>query len=151
MEAERLFSTTGPTEGRLIKKNRVPPRRIAMIHCAGSRTPACKPYCSAVCCRYLLKFVDLALNKLPDVFISVFFSDWCLPGKDAWKSMTRIREHERVRFCRMAAPNSLYLSAKDDDIGIHWEDGLQKTRTETCDMVILAPPMTGAESAASLS
>ncbi len=89
MEFERLASATGPTEGKLVLKNGALPRSIALILCAGSRTAAFKPYCSAVCCRYMLKFAELAAQKLPDVSIQVYFSDWCLPGKDARNLLCR--------------------------------------------------------------
>lgn len=151
MEFERLASATGPTGGELVLKNGAIPRRIALIHCVGSRTAAFKNYCSAVCCRYLLKFAELALQKLPDVFISMFFSDWCLPGKDAQDVLATILVRKRVQLCRLAGPDSIQILQKDDAIGIHWKDSLQNFRDENCDMVVLGPAMIGDENAAQLS
>jgi len=151
MEFERLVSSTGPTEGALALKSGAIPRHIALILCAGSRTAALKPYCSAVCCRYMLKFAVLAVQKLPDVSIRVYFSDWCLPGKDAADLLTAVRGQGRVQFCRMAAPDSIEIHPKGDDIGIRWMDSLQKMQDGLCDMVVLAPALTGAENAAHLS
>jgi len=122
-----------------------------MIHCAGSRTPALKSYCSAVCCRYLLKFAELALQKLPDVSIRVYFSDWCLPGKDASDLLTAVLGRERIQFCRMAEPDSIEIHQEDGVIGIRWKDSLHRMQDEFCDMAVLAPALTGAESAAHLS
>jgi heterodisulfide reductase subunit A2 len=151
MEFERLASTSGPTEGKLVLKSGAHPRRIALIHCAGSRTAAFKPYCSAVCCRYLLKFAELAAEKLPDVSIQVYFSDRCLPGKDASDLLTRVLGRQRIQFCRMAAPDSIEIFQKGDAIGIKWKDSRHGMRNGICDMVVLAPALTGAESAPHLS
>jgi heterodisulfide reductase subunit A len=149
MEFERLLSTTGPSEGKPVLKSGAFPRAIAMIHCAGSRTEAFKAYCSAVCCRYMLKIALLALQKLPGVSIQVYFSDWCLPGKDAGDLFAAVQG--RIQFCRMAAPDSIEIYQKGDVIGIGWQDSLHRMQDGTCDMVILAPALIGAESAAYLS
>jgi heterodisulfide reductase subunit A len=149
MEFERLASATGPTEGNLVLKNGAHPRSIALIHCAGSRTAAFKPYCSAVCCRYMLKFAELASRKLPDVSIQVYFSDWCLPGKDARDLCVACPG--RIQCCRMAAPDSIGIFQKGDAIGIRWKDSLHRMQDGICDMVVLAPALAGAESAAHLS
>ncbi len=149
MDFERLASATGPTEGNLVLKSGAQPRSIALIHCAGSRTAAFKPYCSGVCCRYMLKFAELALRKLPDVSIQVYFSDWCLPGKDARDLFDAVRG--RIQLCRMAAPGSIEIFQKGDAAGIRWKDSLNRMQDGICDMVVLAPALAGAEGAAYLS
>jgi heterodisulfide reductase subunit A2 len=151
MEFERLVSSTGPTGGALVLKSGAIPRHIALIHCAGSRTAALKSYCSAVCCRYLLKFAELAARKLPDVSIRVYFSDWCLPGKDASDLLTTVLGQERIQFSRMAAPDSIEIHQNGDEMTIRWKDSLHRMQEGLCDMVVLAPALTGAESAAYLS
>lgn len=146
MEFERLVCTTGPTEGKLILKNGEIPRRIALVLCTGSRTAAFKSHCSVVCCRYMLKFAELATHRLPDVSIQVFFSDWCLPGMNR-----KVLPMEQVQFHRMAAPDRIGLHARDDGIGIRWEDVCGRMQEDICDMVVLAPPLTGSEGADFLS
>ena len=149
MEFERLVSATGPTEGKPVLRSGDLPRRIALIHCVGSRSAAFKSYCSAVCCRYLLKFAELAAQKLPYVSIHVYFSDWCLPGNDAQKLFVAVQG--RIHFCRMATPDSIGLFQKNNAIGIRWKDSLHRMQDGICDMVVLAPALVGAESAAHLS
>ena len=151
MEFERLLSATGPTEGKPVLKSGAIPRHIAMIHCVGSRTASFKNYCSAVCCRYLLKFAMLSLQKLPDVSIRVYFSDWCLPGKDASDLLATVLGQGQIQFCRMASPDSIEIHPKSDVIGIRWMDSLQKMQDGVCDMVVLAPGMIGAGNAAQLA
>lgn len=146
MEFERLISTTGPTEGKLILKNGAIPKRIGLVLCAGSRSAVFKSYCSVVCCRYMLKLAELAIHQLPDVSIHVFFSDWCLPGMSAGALPT-----ERVQFYRMAAPGRIDIHSQDDGIGIRWQNVHERIEEDICEMVVLAPPLTGSESADFLS
>lgn len=150
MEFERMASSTGPSEGKPVLKNGALPRHIALILCVGSRTAAFKPYCSAVCCRYMLSFAELALQKLPDVSIRVYFSDWCLPGKDAG-GLLAASANDRIQFCRMAAPDSIGIFQKGDAIGIRWKDSLHRMQDGSCDMVVLAPALIGSQNAAHLS
>jgi len=51
LQLERLLSASGPTGGRLVRpSDGREPRRIAWVHCAGSRDVHRVPYCSRVCC-----------------------------------------------------------------------------------------------------
>jgi len=97
----------------------------------------------------MLKFAELAARKLPDVSIQVYFSDWCLPGKDA-RDLCVVGPG-RIQCCRMAAPDSIGIFQKGDAIGIRWKDSLHRMQDGICDMVVLAPALAGAESAAHLS
>ena len=56
LQLERLLSASGPTGGRLVRpSDGAAPRRIAWVHCAGSRDVHRVPYCSRVCCMYSAK------------------------------------------------------------------------------------------------
>jgi len=59
LEFERLLNSGGPTAGKILLKNGSSPEKIALVHCAGSRTEKYNEYCSDVCCTYLLKFAHL--------------------------------------------------------------------------------------------
>src|SRR3972149_402993 len=50
LEFERLLNSDVPTGGKLLQKNGKPPKRIAIIHCVGSRTKKYHEYCSGICC-----------------------------------------------------------------------------------------------------
>ena len=65
--------------------------------------------------------------------------------------MTAVLGQGRIQFCRMAAPDSIEILQKGDAIGIRWKDSLHRMQDGICDMVVLAPALTGAESAAHLS
>ncbi len=151
MEFERIVSSTGPTGGRLLLKNGEAPRYLALIHCAGSRTSTAKPYCSSICCRYLLKFARMASEKLPDIFILILFSDWCLPEKNAQKLLASVLELPHVQCQRLATPDSLEIFQKNDAMGIRWQDIHHKVQQAPCDMAVLAPALTGSADAFRLS
>ena len=54
MEIERMINASGPTQGHvMMPSNGETPKRVAFIHCVGSRDEQIgKPYCSRVCCMY---------------------------------------------------------------------------------------------------
>jgi heterodisulfide reductase subunit A len=59
LEFERLISADGPTEGKVLLQNGTAPKRIAILHCVGSRDKEYNRYCSRVCCMYSLKFAHV--------------------------------------------------------------------------------------------
>ncbi len=50
LQFERLSSATGPTQGQILTSKGEKPRRVAIIHCVGSRDENANRYCSRVCC-----------------------------------------------------------------------------------------------------
>jgi heterodisulfide reductase subunit A len=56
-EFERLTASNGPTGGKVVKRDGVPPESIAFIHCVGRGTLG---YCSGLCCQAALKSGILA-------------------------------------------------------------------------------------------
>jgi len=63
MEIERLSNASGPTEGDIVMKNGDQPKRVAILHCIGSRDEHHQPYCSRICCMYSLKLAHLIREK----------------------------------------------------------------------------------------
>jgi len=59
MEFERLINSSGPTGGKVLLKNGMPPRSVAILHCIGSRDKNYHEYCSRACCMYSLKLSQL--------------------------------------------------------------------------------------------
>jgi heterodisulfide reductase subunit A len=147
LEFERLLNSTGPTGGKILLKKGQPPRKIALVHCVGSRTRKHNEYCSGVCCMYLLKFAHLLKKKLPDVSIVEFYSDFCLPGKEAQKFFDKLTEEKGIKFLHMKNPDSITISGKNGKILIKYLDISGKFRKVTSDMVVLAPAVEGARDA----
>ncbi|MCP3960690.1 MAG: FAD-dependent oxidoreductase [bacterium] len=80
LEFERMVSSTGPTGGKVLCKNGLPPRAVGIVHCVGSRDENHHPYCSRVCCMYALKFAHL-VNDRTDADVYQFYIDMRTFGK----------------------------------------------------------------------
>ncbi len=63
LEFERMNNATGPTEGRIVKKDGTVPKAVGIVHCVGSRDKNYNQHCSAVCCMQSLKFAHLVKEK----------------------------------------------------------------------------------------
>jgi len=103
MDFERLLCATGPHEGQILRpSDRKHPRKIAWIHCVGSRqvTPGGNSYCSAVCCSYTQKQVILAKDHLPDLHAKIFHNDIRSYGKDFERFYQRAQKLPDVHFIR---------------------------------------------------
>ncbi len=98
MQFERLNNATGPTGGKIVMKNGRPPRRVAIIHCVGSRDLRHRKYCSRVCCMYSMKFAHLIREKT-DAEVWEFYIDIRAPGKLYEEFYNRVQE-EGVHFVR---------------------------------------------------
>ncbi|MFH1135323.1 MAG: CoB--CoM heterodisulfide reductase iron-sulfur subunit A family protein [Pseudomonadota bacterium] len=91
LEFERLNNATGPTGGRIIGKNGQVPRRVAIIHCVGSRDKRFNKYCSRVCCMYSLKFAHLVRERTGAEVVE-FYIDVRSPGKQYEEFYNRVQE-----------------------------------------------------------
>ncbi len=109
LEFERLTNASGPTGGRIVQKTRrtnkrtkaeewvfeadgPAPKRLAIVHCVGSRDEHFNRYCSRVCCMYSLKFAHLVREKLPGAECFEFYIDMRAFGKGYEAFFERIRE-----------------------------------------------------------
>lgn len=144
IEIERLSNASGPTEGNIVMRNGEAPKRVAILHCVGSRDEHNQPYCSRICCMYSLKLAHLIREKThAEVF--EFYMDIRSFGKGYEEFYDRV-QHEGVVFVRgrgaqvMPNGNQLVVRAEDTDLG--------KPVNLPVDMVILATgvvPTSGAE------
>ncbi len=151
LEFERLVNSTGPTEGRILLRNGQVPENIALIHCVGSRTSQFHEHCSAVCCMYLIKFAHQVNGKLPGASITGFYSDLCLPGKEAQGFFNKISQEANVQLMHMKDPDSIEIMQEDEKTVIRFTDLQGKSQAVVSDMVILAPAMEGARDAGTLA
>ncbi|MDH4184200.1 MAG: CoB--CoM heterodisulfide reductase iron-sulfur subunit A family protein [Nitrospinota bacterium] len=82
VEMERLASATGPTEGKILRRdNGQPVKTVALVQCAGSRDENHLPYCSAICCLASIKHANYVREQYPDSDVYVFYIDLRAPGK----------------------------------------------------------------------
>jgi heterodisulfide reductase subunit A len=98
MEFERLVSSTGPTDGKIVLKDGSTPRSIAIVHCVGSRDKNYHEYCSNVCCMYSLKYSHLIKEKIDAVVYQLYIDMRCF-GKGYEEFYERLSK-EGVLFIR---------------------------------------------------
>ncbi|MBM4136636.1 MAG: CoB--CoM heterodisulfide reductase iron-sulfur subunit A family protein [Nitrospira sp.] len=121
LEFERLLNSNGPTGGKILLKNGQPPKKIALIHCVGSRTREYNEYCSGICCMYSLKFAHMVNEQLPDSSISEFYSDFCLPGKESQGFFNNLLDKNGIEFVRVKDLDSIKFSEKKGKILIQYK------------------------------
>jgi heterodisulfide reductase subunit A len=147
LEIERLSNASGPTEGEIVMRNGQPPKRVAIMHCVGSRDEHYQPYCSRICCMYSLKLAHLIEEKThAEVF--EFYMDLRSFGKGYEEFYERV-QREGVMFVRgrgaqvLPDGDRLIVRAEDTDLG--------RPVSLPVDMVVLATavvPSKGAEKVA---
>jgi len=139
LEFERIVSSTGPTQGKIVMKNGKEPKSIGIIHCVGSRDVNCHPYCSRVCCMYALKFAHLIKDRTK-AEVYQFYIDMRSFGKGYEEFYSRILDEDvnviRGKVAEVVKPT---LSGNGDGpLLIHCEDTLaKKFREIPVDMVVL--------------
>jgi heterodisulfide reductase subunit A len=121
LEIERLSNASGPTGGEIVMRNGEKPKRVAIIHCVGSRDENYQPYCSRICCMYSLKLAHLIEEKTHgEVF--QFYMDMRSFGKGYEEFYERV-QHEGVIMVRgrgaqvMPDGDRLVVRAEDTDLG----------------------------------
>jgi len=102
LEFERMVNSGGPTTGHVRMVDGNTPRKIAIIHCVGSRGDH-NEYCSRVCCMYSLKLAHLA-KDLVGADVIEYYRDMRTFGKDYENFYRRVRE-EDVSFVRYEEVN----------------------------------------------
>jgi len=144
MEFERLYASNGPTEGNIVLKNGKAPKSVAIIHCVGRDE---KGYCSSVCCMYSLKFNHYLKSKIPEVKISEFYTDLCIPGKSHQKFYEKMKETK----VNMIRASDIKVVKKDKDIAVEYRNEAGKKSMNSVDMVILAPAVEPKDDASKLA
>ena len=79
---ERLATDSGPTQGKILRRSDgKPAKRVAFVHCAGSRDENHLAYCSSICCMSSLKEGLLVKEQYPDADVTSFYIDIRTPGR----------------------------------------------------------------------
>jgi len=147
LEFERLSNATGPTSGRLLKRdprNRLaftdPPKSVAILHCIGSRDINFHEYCSRTCCMYALKYAHLLKDKCGhDTEIYNFYIDMRCFGK-GYEEFYRRVQSEGVRMIRGKAAR--VEEGEDGLLTVTAEDTLSNSMVQIpVEMVILCTAM----------
>jgi len=126
LEFEKMNKT-----GKISLKNGKPPRSVAIIHCVGRDE---KGYCSEICCMYSLKFARYLKDKIPQVKVSNFYSDLCIPGKTHQKfyEQTKEKNVDLIRFTDVG------ITKNKDQLNINYKDENGNKKSLLVDMAILS-------------
>jgi len=101
MEFERIYSSEGPTKGRILRlSDGKEPKEVAIILCAGSRDERHLPYCCNVGCMAGLKHAYYIASSKPDAKVYIFYTDIRTNVKGYEEFYKRIREMGNVYFIR---------------------------------------------------
>ena len=152
LEFERLTNASGTTSGSIVTKIKrfnkktgkdewvfspegIPPKKVAIIHCVGSRNKKYNSYCSRVCCMYSLKFAHLIKEKIPDVTVYEFYIDMRAFGKGYEEFADRIKEEGTL----IIRGHSALVAMRDGQMVVRGEDIINDRLAEfEVDMVVLS-------------
>jgi len=134
LELERMMNASGPTGGKIIVNGREP-KRIVFISCVGSRSEE-RPYCSRICCMYIMKQAHLIKEKIPDAKITVLYTDVRAYGKGYEEFYQRVRSE--VNYVRRELDEPIEVF-KEDENGVVVRAVCEGVATELrADLVVLA-------------
>jgi len=144
LEFEDMNLPDGHTSGEILLQNGKPPESVAIIHCVGREE---KDYCSKVCCLYSLKFDHMLKSQLPQVKVSHFYSDLCIPGK-AYQKFYEETKELGIEFVRSAKTEVI---SNGEGTAISYETETGSKGKLAVDMVILIPAMESSRDARKLA
>jgi heterodisulfide reductase subunit A len=147
LEFEHMLNRSGPTGGHPLRlSDGQPPRRIAFIHCVGSRSENLgRPYCSTSCCMIVAKQVGLTRKIDPQAQISVFTMDVRTAGKGYERYFQGVQALPGVTY-RRGLPAMVHETAKGQGLRLLTPDGEQ-----VFDLVVLAVGMGPSDSVRELA
>ncbi|MCL6451963.1 MAG: 4Fe-4S binding protein [Acetobacteraceae bacterium] len=137
LQFERLTNASGPTGGKIVLKDGSTPRRVAILHCIGSRDDNYYKHCSRICCMSSVKTAHLVREKTRAEVYN-FYIDMRTFGKGYEEFWKRVQE-EGVHFIRGKGAEvaqkggALVVRAEDTLLGVY--------REIPVDMVILSPAL----------
>jgi len=141
LEFERLCNASGPTGGK-IEINGKEPKEVVFISCVGSREKEVEggkgnEYCSRVCCMYIAKQAHLVKEHIPDVNVTVFYTDVRAFGKGFEEFYWRVKE-EGANYIRRELTDE--IKVEKDGNGRLRVKTMSKGRTieKEADLVVLA-------------
>lgn len=151
MEFERLLAATGPTAGKVLRRDGQPPETVAIVHCVGSLDNQHRGYCSGVCCQYAFKFNQMIKHQLPEARVWHLHRELVTPGKEEFALFARATGNPRATFIRYANLGDVRVSERDGKSEIRYEDAAGRSETIQADMVVLCPAIVPAEASGRLA
>jgi heterodisulfide reductase subunit A len=139
LEFERLVSLAGSSVARLRRpSDGQPPKRVAFIHCVGSRDNLCGAgYCSSACCMYTAKQVALAKALAPELDVTVFYMDLRAFGKEFETYVAGVQALPGVHY-RRAMPSAVHQRQQTRELLLTYVGEEGRLQEEAFDLLVLA-------------
>lgn len=137
LEFERMLSTSSPSHGQPVRpSDGQPARRIAIIHCAGSRDLSCGvPYCSAACCMIAAKHASLSKQRSPEAVVTVYTMDVRAAGRGYERYLAGVRSRDGVTY-RRSLISGVKLDPSTDDLHLQVAES-GAVQVDVADLVVL--------------
>jgi len=138
---ERLASSSGPTQGKIVRpSDGEAPKTIAFVQCAGSRDENHLPFCSGICCLASMKQATYVREQYPDAKIYIFFID--IRATDRLEDFyNKVKEDENIQFFKGKVAK-ISQSEEEKDLILRVEDTTtEKLHEINADLVVLATGM----------
>jgi len=139
LEFERIFSGTGPCQGKLVRlSDGKPIRKVAWIQCVGSRDLQLEAdFCSNICCMFAIKEALVAKEKTNgELETTLFYMDMRTFGKTFQRYRDQAETVHGVRFER-GRVHSVIPDRETGDLIVGHVDISGKPNEENFDMVVL--------------
>jgi heterodisulfide reductase subunit A len=134
MEFERLINTGGPTEGQVLLANGEKPKRVAILHCVGSRDEKYNEYCSRACCMFSLKLAQLVRDYV-DAEVYEIYRDLRTFGKGYEEFYNRVAD-DGVNFYHGKVKS---VVEENGHLKVSWDENFYNEPDHVeVDMVVLA-------------
>ena len=130
---ERMFASNGETQGEIVLKNGNPPKNAAIIYGVGIRN---NPYPPTISTMYSLKFIHYLKEKIPEIGITEFYNELCVPGK----SYQHFLEHTKITGAEFIRADDITVTAQDGKNVIIWHNETEGEKSIEAEMVIIATP-----------
>jgi heterodisulfide reductase subunit A len=151
IQFERILCPSGPTNGVVLRpSDSSEPKEVVFVSCVGSRDPEHGlPYCSRVCCMYLVKMAMLYKHAVHDGHAYIFYMDIRTTGKGYEEFVQRAVEEDNVLYLRGRVSK---VFRDGDKIMVWGADTLTGKKVEiSADLVVLATCMIASPGAKELA
>jgi heterodisulfide reductase subunit A len=151
LEFERILCPSGPTAGVVRRpSDGREPKEVVLVSCVGSRDPEHGvPYCSRVCCMYLVKQALLYKHVVHDGQAYLFYMDQRTTGKGYEEFAQRAVEEYGVMYLRGRVSK---IFREGEQLRVQGADTLSGQNVDiACDLVVLGMAMMPSESARDLA
>ncbi len=151
MEFERLLAATGPTGGKVVRRDGKSPESVAIVHCVGSLDKKHKAYCSSVCCQYAFKFNQMLKHKLPEANVFHLHRELVTPGKEECALFERATGNPKATFIRYADLTDIEVTGQEGASEVLYKDVAGNNGKILADMVVLCPAIVPADASRRLA